>query len=759
MKTLYININNEQIQSNDELEVLKHDLDSDFFFYLGEKIAKKCKVENENALITDFNTQDNAEDYQKIIAQWQDLKTILFSEKCEGEFKFTLPNGYIHWLRYSEKYNYVYDKNFSHGESPVISIDLEELYEESVEDLQRKILRKLQRDDMYKEIDEIVFNDDAVTRKSPIIRAIKDKYEGIGFKSYKKWLEESKEKPQGGGDPAPQICEKCGKNPCECNKNEYYYAVEIITGKWESSKYKFYNSIGQSLDDNEYYLVGGGQLKEKIMTNLLVIRTTGDSTLYYISSNGKFHRIGEYDYEKGSHSNNRDNDYYKYEAGIIQNKYILYRNGFNHALYEICEGTAPRLLSQFQTKINLFQSKVEYLEYHQIEETIYICGDFLTNMEYTINWKTGELINISNNRFCIVLGYNNNSPVYLIPPKHWNPEEDSYKNSSVVDSEGKFLWKFTGECFKSLPNNLIEIFNDDYHRIVNLDGKTIFKTDWSWSGVDIEEINGYECLTFDDEYNDKIYIISKGIIVDYLSEKVYVISKGNKANVYDNQTNELISSFNIENIIGSVDGVSSYGLDIRIDLYLAPDEEWGEQGDVYSISHCKKIYTTIGDERFIGSKNDKFIVEGETYFEIYDNQGKLLRTFEKECEDTHSPNLHDNGYISWLNIPHNCIEYYDSLLNPYYIHINKHFKANTDSVEINVLSNRCVIVKAENKELVFVDDVCIAKYNNGRLNQIDEDNYYGYIQDDIEMYCVVNAQRGVIQIPRLENSEFIYLIK
>ena len=32
MKTLYININNEQIQSNEELEVLNYDLDSDFFF-------------------------------------------------------------------------------------------------------------------------------------------------------------------------------------------------------------------------------------------------------------------------------------------------------------------------------------------------------------------------------------------------------------------------------------------------------------------------------------------------------------------------------------------------------------------------------------------------------------------------------------------------------------------------------------------------------------------------------------------------------
>lgn len=187
MKTLYININNEQIQSNEELEVLKHDLDSDFFFYLGEKIAKGCKVENENVLITDFNTQEYDEDYKQIISQWNEIKTILFSEKCEGEFKFTLPNGYIHWLRYSEKYNHVHDKNFSHGEPAVITIDLEELYEDSIEDLQRKILRKLQRDDFYLEIDKIVFNDDAVTRKSPIARIVKEVYTNIDFILLKKW--------------------------------------------------------------------------------------------------------------------------------------------------------------------------------------------------------------------------------------------------------------------------------------------------------------------------------------------------------------------------------------------------------------------------------------------------------------------------------------------------------------------------------------------------------------------------------------------
>ena len=207
MQTLYINLNNNPISPSDELVVMDYDLIGDFFFYLGERIGKGCNIQNENALITDFNAKDNEEDYKQIIAQWNEIKTILFGEECEGKFELTLPNGYIHWLRFSEKYNSVYDRNFSHGEPTIITIDLEELYEDSVEDLQRKIIRKLQRDDLYFEIDEIVFNDDAVTRKSQIVLNIKNKYDGVGFKTYKKWLQGN------------QLCEKCGKNPCECNTN------------------------------------------------------------------------------------------------------------------------------------------------------------------------------------------------------------------------------------------------------------------------------------------------------------------------------------------------------------------------------------------------------------------------------------------------------------------------------------------------------------------------------------------------------------
>lgn len=254
MKTLYININNEQIQSNEELEVLNYDLDSDFFFFLGEKIAEGCKVKNENALITDFNTQDNEEDYQQIIAQWNKLKSILFSEKCKGEFDITLPNGYIHWLKFHPQYVSVYDRNFSQGEPAVITIDLEELYEDSIEDLQRKILRKLQRDDLYLKIDVIVYNDDAVTRKSPIARAIKEKYDSIGFKSYKKWISDISKTDTDRNDK-----EISARNETATNTEEIFIVasdtMENDETKWFS---EFYTKDGKVLSGT-YELINGGR--------------------------------------------------------------------------------------------------------------------------------------------------------------------------------------------------------------------------------------------------------------------------------------------------------------------------------------------------------------------------------------------------------------------------------------------------------------------------------------------------------------------
>ena len=280
MKTLYVNINHKPISSSGELVILDYDLMGDLFFYLGERIAKGCNVQNENALITDFNTPDNKQDYDAILSQCDDIKRLLFGENVSGTFELKLPSGYLHWLRYNEDYNHVYDKNFSNGGGESITIDIEELYEDSIESLQRKIMRKLQRDDLYLDIDEIVFRDEDVTRKSKIVRAIKAKYDNIGFKSYKKFqrnhIDNSNQKGQVKW-PAELECvnvdniTKHGYNPIAvightdidylvlAKKNEkelvvktsgevlysinYSHALSTLTGKYIVVK-EYYNRVG-----------------------------------------------------------------------------------------------------------------------------------------------------------------------------------------------------------------------------------------------------------------------------------------------------------------------------------------------------------------------------------------------------------------------------------------------------------------------------------------------------------------------------------
>ena len=192
MKTLYININNEEIQSNEELVVLPHRLDIDMLVHIGEEIANGCRIEDERKLITDFNISGNEDEYKQFIKQMDELKFILFGNEYKGSFEFKLPAKYLDWLKYSSEWNDIYSKNFSSGKSSII-IDLKEFYEASVKNLQKEILRKLERDDLYLEINVVVFNDDVVTRKSPIVCAIKGIYKGIGLKAYKEWLEEQKE--------------------------------------------------------------------------------------------------------------------------------------------------------------------------------------------------------------------------------------------------------------------------------------------------------------------------------------------------------------------------------------------------------------------------------------------------------------------------------------------------------------------------------------------------------------------------------------
>ena len=187
MKTLYININSERIESSDTLDVLAYDLINDFYFALGEKLLARFSIAGVDKikLFTEYMDARDASGADSILEQWSQLKARLFGESPQGAFTFHLPDSYLSWLKYNENTDYC---RLAETLPSCIDIDLEEFYEDSIDSLRRRIFRYLQKDDRYNEIDEIVFNDYAVGRKSEIVRQIKARYEVIKFVLYEKWV-------------------------------------------------------------------------------------------------------------------------------------------------------------------------------------------------------------------------------------------------------------------------------------------------------------------------------------------------------------------------------------------------------------------------------------------------------------------------------------------------------------------------------------------------------------------------------------------
>lgn len=248
MKTLYININSEKIGPSDTLDVLEYDLINDFYFVLGEKILTTCPVigVDKIKLFTDYIDTDSSAGTDAILEQWSQLKTQLLGESHQLPFTVYLPDSYLSWLKYNGNPDYC---RLAEKLSSRIEIDLEEFYEDSIDCLKRRILRYLHKEDRYKEIDEIVFNDYAVARKSAIVRAIKEKYEDIGFMSYEKWLRENEEKLH----TSPQVCDKCKKNPCECNTrdNDLFPFQNVVLGETSIDAI----AVGDKLEDNGFKTV------------------------------------------------------------------------------------------------------------------------------------------------------------------------------------------------------------------------------------------------------------------------------------------------------------------------------------------------------------------------------------------------------------------------------------------------------------------------------------------------------------------------
>ena len=684
MKTLYININNEQIQSNEELEVLNYDLDSDFFFYFGEKIAKGCNVDNENAIITDFKTQDNEEEYKQIVTQWNEIKAILFSEEYEREFEFRLPNGYIHWLRYSEKYNHVYDKYFSHGEPTLIIIDLEELYEDSIEDLQRKILRKLQRDDLYLEIDKIVFNDDAVTRKSPIVRTIKEKYEGIGFKTYKKGEVIENQLPE----------EKEAKID-----SSFLYLI-----RKEHEVFKVLDKEGRVVEPLETILVVDYRFNAYLQSDMppyLLGLNTADDKLYFISPK-QILCIG---------------DWYN---GKLDTSYALGENP-QLSKYCICSNLFEKeVILQEDFKTFCIKDKYDYETYYKVENGICMSQiekpdtEQESNLAYildedgeipvSVSAKTGEKVKIPGFKANIYLGNENEKDIFWAT-KYCAPGQHRFKESFIVDINGNIIrnyeynyaWPIEGKYILNISSNLRA------SSISALNGSVIIKLNFSLDNF--TEITEIEPKIFKFKPNifshsqDCFWLVKENVLCTQYNKHFYIAPNKNLDDcLYRRSDNYLIGIIQLSNLDGSRLPNNIYYAEFKgnFDNRLF----FKSNGDtIYKLKDNEFpciVNDTDGTSKHIvgGVAENRIIINVDNrYYKILDYKGVEIARVDFD----RIANCYHHGKLFYYNFSE--VGYYDLSGVKHVIN----YKIKGIIIEIKVISSEYLLITYDNGNGVIID--------------------------------------------------------
>ena len=278
MKTLLINIYRDitSIYPNTEIfNAGKDNILNGFYISLGMAIAEGVSVEEYKSLVVDFAVAKPTE-FELFQKQWDELKLALLGDTPKGEYTFQLPSEYLEWLKINA--STVYYKKYQGQHQASIRLDIEELYEDTVDAIRRKVLRFLQENDNYKHFDEFVVNDNIVNRRSKLVRAIKEKYEdNIAFVLYEKWKEDIEE----------NVCPNCGKNPCECKNEEennqtFSYGAEQGSPKKSISDKCLFIAVDQKkmvnvIDAKDHRTIYQGKHDRR---NIRIVSESGQDVLY-----------------------------------------------------------------------------------------------------------------------------------------------------------------------------------------------------------------------------------------------------------------------------------------------------------------------------------------------------------------------------------------------------------------------------------------------------------------------------------------------
>ena len=256
MKTLYLNINGEDVQSTDSMIVIGDERDAiidSFYIALGEEITAGSHVRgiNHKAIVTDF-AKDKPDMFEAILSQWEEVKEILLSDDPTGEYTISLPPEFLHWLRYNSNpaYAEVYEKKFVGQNEAKVVLDIDSLYKDSLATIRRKVFRFWESDNDSKDIEEFVVNDECANGKSKLVRELREKLD-IAFIRFDK----STIFDNYSFDTISHVSKTAYKE--EIKSNTYVkicYAIPVSDNFQSQNEYEiaFYDSNGDKTDSNIY---------------------------------------------------------------------------------------------------------------------------------------------------------------------------------------------------------------------------------------------------------------------------------------------------------------------------------------------------------------------------------------------------------------------------------------------------------------------------------------------------------------------------
>ena len=537
MKTLYVNINSQDVISKDDVEVLNYVLDSDLYFAIGDKLVEGTGQRvNKIDLITEFNEDQYSSEYSLILEQCEQLKRTLFNGFSHGTYELILPDSYGTWLMYhsNDSYRMIHRK---YSDKPiVVTLELDDVYEYSIESLGRRIMRYLRKKDVYKQIDQLVFSDKCVAETSKVIQSINGEYPNISFVPLEEWEEE-------------QMCnrESCEQESCDCKSEideDSQYIFVNSNGDPYREIYEFYDSTGSKLENIDYILPVVHSSSYDCRSFIIGLNTR-DDMLYFVSNKQILSLCDWSDGVLVCEKYNGQLQKYRHRTyGGLKQLFIDHDNASFYIRDRYDYETHFKVDGGFcykSTEEEIRQRKVGAPYYMETEsnEAIPKCLVSLTGEEFTIpGFKA-----------IIYLGNTKGRDVFWASKK-FQTGQVRFKESYIVDSEGNVVRKYDYNVANPLCGKYVFDVNDRCRivSISDLDGNQlmIIKEHFYMGELNIDDVKEVEPEVFyipaGYGYNVSRYWLAKeNVICDDYDRNFYYIGRYTPK-IYKRSNNELVGS-------------------------------------------------------------------------------------------------------------------------------------------------------------------------------------------------------------------------